>query len=69
MPILALDLRRIVAIVPRWRWWNDLSQVKSQEIKEIMVSHFYKADAEYGSRLAGATGVSIKIVKNMASAD
>jgi catalase len=47
----------------------DLIQIKSEEIKEIMVSHFFQADKDYGSRLAGAIGVDIKSVEKLASAN
>jgi catalase len=47
----------------------DLVQVKSEQIKEMMVSHFYQADKDYGSRLAGAIGVDIRSVEKMASAN
>jgi catalase len=32
-----------------------------------MVSHFYQADKDYGTRLAGAIGVDIKSVEKMTS--
>lgn len=32
----------------------DLGQVKNAEIRQVMLSHFYKADAEYGTRLTAA---------------
>lgn len=38
----------------------DLGQVKDAETKTIMVSYFYKADADYGTRLAKAVGVNLK---------
>ncbi|MDB5397234.1 MAG: catalase [Rhodospirillales bacterium] len=41
----------------------DLGQVKSMEIKEAMLSHFYQADKDYGTRLAAAVGVDIKSVE------
>jgi hypothetical protein len=34
-----------------------------------MVSHFFQADKDYGSRLAGAIGVDIKSVEKLASAN
>src|SRR6266481_2814281 len=43
----------------------DLGQIKSMQIKETMVSHFYQADKDYGTRLAGAVGVDIKSVEKM----
>lgn len=39
---------------------GDLNQVKDNEIKKIIVSYFYQADKEYGSRLAKATNVSLQ---------
>ncbi len=45
----------------------DLGQVKSVQIKEAMVSHFYRADKVYGTRLAAAVGVDIKSVEKMTS--
>jgi catalase len=41
----------------------DLGQVKSAEIKQAMVSHFYRADHDYGARLAQAIGVDIKQIQ------
>ena len=35
------------------------------QIKEAMVSHFYQADKDYGTRLAAAVGVDIKSVEKM----
>ena len=45
----------------------DLGQVKSAEIKRRMVSHFYQADKDYGTRLAHAVGVDVKEVETMGS--
>jgi catalase len=45
----------------------DLSQVKNAEIKSTMVSHFYQADKEYGSRLASAVGIDLKTLREMVS--
>jgi catalase len=36
-------------------------------IREAMVSHFYRADKDYGTRLAAAVGVDIKSVEKMTS--
>jgi catalase len=47
----------------------DLGQVKSMQIKETMVSHFYQADRDYGTRLASAVGVDIKSVERMSSSN
>jgi catalase len=41
----------------------DLRQVKNVEIKRTMVSHFYQADRDYGTRLAAAVGVEVKDVR------
>jgi len=38
---------------------GDLAKVESDEIREIMVSHFYQADEDYGRRLARAVNVDI----------
>jgi catalase len=46
---------------------GDLGQVRSQAIKETMVSNFYKADKEYGTRLAKAVGVDVKAVEKLAA--
>jgi catalase len=43
----------------------DLIQVKSVDTKRAMVSHFYQADQDYGTRLAVAVGVSVKDVQAM----
>jgi catalase len=43
----------------------DLIQVKSIETRRAMVSHFYEADQNYGTRLAAAVGVDIKDVHAM----
>lgn len=45
---------------------GDLGQVKNAEVKEIMVSHFYLADADYGRRLAEAVKVDIAAVEKRA---
>jgi len=43
----------------------DLGQVKNVDIKRTMVSHFYQADQNYGTRLAAAVGVDVKDVHAM----
>lgn len=48
---------------------SDLGQVKSEKIKATMVSHFYQADKDYGTRLAGAVGLDLKSVEQMSSAN
>ena len=45
---------------------GDLGQVRSREIKEIMVTHFYLADPEYGRRIAEAVDIDLDAVKNRA---
>ncbi len=46
---------------------SDLGQVKSDKIKDTMLSHFYKADKDYGTRLAAAVGVDIRSAERMHS--
>jgi len=46
---------------------GDLGQVRDQETKEIMVTHFYLADQDYGRRIAKAVGVDITAVQERAS--
>ncbi len=41
----------------------DLGQVRSAEIREILASFFYRADAEYGARVAEAVGVELAAVR------
>ncbi len=38
---------------------SDLGQVKSADVRAIMVAHFYAADKDYGTRLAKAVNVSL----------
>ena len=45
---------------------GDLKQVTSKAIQAKMVSHFYQANAEYGTRLAKAVGVPLADVMAMA---
>ncbi|WP_408611100.1 catalase-related domain-containing protein [Caulobacter hibisci] len=45
----------------------DLNGVTVPEIKEIMVSHFYAADPDYGTRLATATKLDLAAVKARAA--
>lgn len=42
---------------------GDLGQVRDPVVKEIMVSHFYRADEEFGRRLAEAVDVDIERVR------
>lgn len=45
---------------------GDLNKVMDKDVKETMVSYFYRADKEYGTRLAEATDTNLKQVKNKA---
>jgi catalase len=45
----------------------DLGQVKSMPIKEAMVGHFYRADKDYGTRLAAAVHVDLKSLEKATS--
>ncbi|WP_162808232.1 catalase [Vibrio splendidus] len=42
---------------------GDLNKVMDKDVKEIMVSYFYRADKEYGTHLAEATDTSLSQVK------
>ena len=44
---------------------TDLGKVKNEEIREIMVSHFYQADHEYGERLAEVADVDMDDVEEL----
>ncbi len=41
--------------------------MKNTETKTIMVSYFYKADTDYGTRLAKAVGADLKAVQAKAA--
>nr|WP_174507155.1 catalase [Acinetobacter sp. Marseille-Q1620] len=45
----------------------DLGQVKDAETKNIMLSYFYKADVDYGTRLTAATKGDLAVVKAKAA--
>lgn len=45
---------------------SDLLLVKSMTVKNIMCSHFYKADKNYGARVAFAVGCDMERVKMLA---
>lgn len=45
----------------------DLGQVKDPETKNLMLSYFYKADADYGRRLTVATKGNLKQVEAKAA--
>jgi catalase len=42
---------------------SDLGQVADVNVRTLMVSHFYRADADYGARLAKAVNVDLAAVK------
>lgn len=46
---------------------GDLGNVKDNQIKLQMVSHFYRANTDYGTRLAKALGLSVDEIAQMAS--
>ncbi|MCF6292490.1 MAG: catalase [Robiginitomaculum sp.] len=46
---------------------GDLGQVRNDEVKEIMVTHFFLADKNYGMRLAKAVDVNLATVKRRAN--
>ena len=45
---------------------DDLKQVKSKATQAKMISYFYAANAEYGTRLAQAVGVPMTDVQTLA---
>ena len=47
---------------------GDLGKVKDKQVQLQMISYFYRANAEYGARLAQALGVSLDAVKGLATA-
>lgn len=46
---------------------GDLNHVTNDANKYTMLSYFYKADADYGTRLAVATHADLSCVKTLAS--
>ncbi len=46
---------------------GDLGKVQNSSVKHKMLSHFYKADSEYGTRLTKAVKGDIKMVKQLAA--
>lgn len=46
---------------------GDLNKVVDQDVKATMVSYFYKADKDYGTRLAKATNLSLTSVVSKAA--
>lgn len=45
---------------------GDLGAVKSQKVRNIMCSHFFKADARYGRMVGGKVGCEMGVVEQMA---
>jgi catalase len=45
---------------------SDLKQVKNEKVKHTMLSFFYKADRDYGDRLAKAINANPAMMKDMA---
>jgi catalase len=48
---------------------GDLNKVTDKGIKTTMVSYFYRADKQYGTRLAKATGTSMSRVEKLSQAN
>ena len=46
---------------------GDLGKVKDSKVMHKMLSHFYKADSEYGTRLTKAVNGDMKQVKQLAA--
>jgi catalase len=46
---------------------GDLGRVTNDTNKYTMLSYFYKADSDYGTRLANATHADVSRVKDLAS--
>ena len=46
---------------------GDLGKVKDSKVMHKMLSHFYKADSEYGTRLTNAVNGDMKQVKQLAA--
>jgi catalase len=47
----------------------DLGQVKDEQIKDTMVSHFYLADKDYGTQLAKAVNADLQAVEKLSSSN
>jgi catalase len=41
--------------------------VKDEQIKDVMVSHFYLADKDYGTQLAKAVSADLQTVQKLSS--
>ncbi|HHT8990335.1 TPA: catalase-related domain-containing protein, partial [Burkholderia cenocepacia] len=46
---------------------GDLGQVKNAQNQYAMLSYFYKADADYGTRLAQAVHANVQHVQSLAA--
>ena len=46
---------------------GDLKTVKNEQIRTIFTSFLYKADAEYGERVAGMGNVNLQDVQRLAA--
>ena len=46
---------------------SDLGRVKSVQVRQMMVSHFYQADKDYGTRLAKAVDVDVNAVAQLSA--
>jgi catalase len=47
---------------------GDLGQVKDSRVRDTMLSYFYKADADYGTRIAKAVGAQPDQIERLARA-
>ena len=47
---------------------GDLGQVKNSKVRDTMISYYYKADADYGTRLAKALHADVKHIEQLAAA-
>jgi catalase len=47
---------------------GDLGQVKNSKVRDTMLSYFYKADADYGTRLSKALGANPDDIQRLARA-
>ncbi|GLQ93604.1 catalase [Dyella acidisoli] len=47
---------------------GDLGQVKSTKVRDTMLSYFYKADTDYGTRLSKAVGADPATIERLARA-
>ncbi|WP_279630080.1 catalase-related domain-containing protein [Rahnella woolbedingensis] len=45
---------------------NDLMQVNNDQVRQTMLSYFYRADADYGKRLTEHTKDDVAMIQKMA---